>query len=293
MDGKEDFGGVGGGSAPAEKLEAGEVEIKVGTVPSAFMPVPLPSGRHKRWAKEADSVSGLMLRPCSGSRAAAEEGKMADLVYGGLSPCDSGRTLTGGEAKADSDSVSGGLNACSGILAEKESKEMGAVVAVKSKGAAAGGSPEGGKPAAAAAAEDARAVDDGEEDSEVKWVEMPLDHIHWILAQKRENNTVPPIEDYDLYRSEEDAKSTVFSQKSIDETRELFTRLHASLQASHDDFFEYQAWVREVYESNGRVLIPEACSKDELQKEINDAWAQFKEEYARDHPDDSDTDSEV
>lgn len=59
-------------------------------------------------------------------------------------------------------------------------------------------------------------------------------------------------------------KSTVFSEKNIDEKRELFRNLHASLQASHDDFFEFQAWVHEVFEKNGRVLVPAACSKEEL-----------------------------
>lgn len=164
-------------------------------------------------------------------------------------------------------------------------------------GAVGGGSaPEDSEIGKPAAAEDASAADGGgEEDSEIKWVEMATEDIQWILSQKRENHAVPPIEDYDLYgRTEEDAKSTVFSQKSINEKRELFTKLHASLRASHDDFFEYQAWVREVYEKNGRVLIPEACSRDELQKQINEAWAQFEEKYARDHPDDdSDTDGEV
>jgi hypothetical protein len=43
---------------------------------------------------------------------------------------------------------------------------------------------------------------------------------------------------------------------------------------------------------NGRVLVPESCSKEELQEEINDLWAKCKEEYARDHPDDSGTETD-
>jgi hypothetical protein len=91
---------------------------------------------------------------------------------------------------------------------------------------------------------------------------------------------------------EDATKSTVFSQEHIGEKRELFRNLHASLQPSHDDFLEFQAWVREVFEKNGSILVPESCSKEELQEEISDLWAQFKEEYARDHPDDSDTETD-
>ncbi|KAL6653970.1 hypothetical protein ACP70R_007435 [Stipagrostis hirtigluma subsp. patula] len=143
----------------------------------------------------------------------------------------------------------------------------------------------GGKPAAEAPAAS----------SEIKWVEMPRDRVLWILAQKEENHPVPSIDDYDLYGTEGNAGPTVFSQKHVDEKRELFSALHASLQPSHDDFFEFQAWVRDVFQRNGCVMVPDGDgvgSEHDLQEEINDAWARFKEEYARDHADDSDIEEE-
>lgn len=41
-----------------------------------------------------------------------------------------------------------------------------------------------------------------------------------------------------------------------------------------DEWFEYQAWVRKVFERNGRVMVPEDVlgPKDELQKAIDEAW---------------------
>jgi hypothetical protein len=40
----------------------------------------------------------------------------------------------------------------------------------------------------------------------------------------------------------------------------------ATLQSEQDDFFEYQAWVHEVFLRNGRVMVPEdfVGPKDEL-----------------------------
>ena len=37
--------------------------------------------------------------------------------------------------------------------------------------------------------------------AETRWVEMPAEHVRWILAQRRENHPTPSIEDYELYRT--------------------------------------------------------------------------------------------
>lgn len=113
------------------------------------------------------------------------------------------------------------------------------------------------------------AASDGEEDDseseEINWVEMPLEHVLWILAKKWESDPVPTLEDFALYTQEdidrEDADGLI--RKSI-----------ASLQAAQDDFLEYQAWVREVFTNNGRVMVPEGVlgPKDQLQKAIDKYW---------------------
>jgi hypothetical protein len=117
-------------------------------------------------------------------------------------------------------------------------------------------------------------------------LEMPVEHVRWILAQKPEMHPTPSIEDYELYSTRDPVKSTVFSQASIDTKRELFTELFVSLRESHDDFFEYQAWVREVFERNGRVMVPDEVlgPRDDLQAEIDEIWARSGEEHLREHP---------
>lgn len=54
----------------------------------------------------------------------------------------------------------------------------------------------------------------------------------------------------------------------------LVRRMIASLQALEDDFFEYQARVREVYLRNGRVMVTEDFfgPTDQLQKAVDEAW---------------------
>jgi len=88
-------------------------------------------------------------------------------------------------------------------------------------------------------------------------------------------------------------RSIEFSQVNVDAKRELFAALFVSLQESWDDFFEYQAWVRKVFERNGRVMVPEEVlgPRDDLQAEIDTIWSRCGEEYAREHPE-SDSDQE-
>lgn len=108
--------------------------------------------------------------------------------------------------------------------------------------------------------------DEGDDsDSEINWVEMPEEHLHWILAKKRETDPVPTLEEFGIYTEED------LEKKDADK---LIRRTIASLQASQDDWFEYQAWVRDVFERNGCVMVPEGVfgPKDELQKAIDSAW---------------------
>jgi len=178
--------------------------------------------------------------------------------------------------------------------AEAEAEAAAAAAAVSSLSLSS--DSEGGKAAASAADATAGAgAGDASDSSETNWVEMPLHHVRWILAQKPEMHPTPSIEDYELYRTHDPVQSTVFSQASIDAKRELFTELFVSLRESHDDFFEYQAWVREVFERNGRVMVPEEVlgPRDDLQEEIDAIWARSREEYLREHPElESDSDEE-
>lgn len=176
--------------------------------------------------------------------------------------------------------------------AEAEAAAPGAGAAVCSL------SSEGGGKAAVSAAADASAeaavTASGSSSETTKWVEMPVEHVRWILAQKREKHPTPSIEDFEHYRTHDPVKSIIFSQANVDAKRELFTALFASLKESHGDFFEYQAWVREVFHRNGRVMVPENVlgPRDDWQEELNAIWAQCQEEYAREHPDESDSDLE-
>lgn len=150
------------------------------------------------------------------------------------------------DPKEDVDGVSSGLRT---LALEKE------------EGADAKEEQDDGKLTAADDALPLAAAVDGEEDDseEINWVEMPQEHVLWILAKKRESDPVPTLEDFGLYTQEdidrEDADGLI--RKSI-----------ASLQAAQDDFFEYQAWVREIFTNNGRVMVPESVlgPKDQLQK---------------------------
>lgn len=129
---------------------------------------------------------------------------------------------------------------------------------------------------------------------ETKRVEMPMDHVRWILAQKPENHPAPSIEDYELYRTQNPVRSTVFSQRNVDAKRELFTALLASLRESRDEFFAYQARIRGEFERDGRVMVPEEDlgPRDDWQEEIDEIWNKAKEDYAREHPDSDDESDE-
>jgi hypothetical protein len=86
---------------------------------------------------------------------------------------------------------------------------------------------------------------------------MPLSNLRWVLAKTRESDPIPTLEDYGIYTEED------LERKDADK---LIRRRIATLQSEQDDFFEYQAWVHEVFLRNGRVMVPEdfVGPKDEL-----------------------------
>ncbi|WVZ95249.1 hypothetical protein U9M48_041040 [Paspalum notatum var. saurae] len=59
----------------------------------------------------------------------------------------------------------------------------------------------GGKPAAVDVADEKPDAAAGSNGDGVKWVQMPLEDISWLLAQKREDYRVLTLEDYTLHRS--------------------------------------------------------------------------------------------
>ena len=51
--------------------------------------------------------------------------------------------------------------------------------------------------------------------------------------------------------------SRTMSQEEIERELASMERLKASLACVKDEFFAFQAWVRETYERNGHVMMPE------------------------------------
>lgn len=292
MAGKEDprrnFGAVGGGSAPAEKVEAEEDKLKLGAVLPASMPQPLLRGRHNKaisslTLSKADSASGATLMPCTGSRTVVtEEGKKADSVYGGLMPCAGGRTPTA-EEELKTDLFPGGLkgSTLSHISSEKGNEEKDAVTFAKRK---AEGSEAaecgGGKSADADEMTQAAAAA-----AEIKWEEMSLEYIAWVLSQKWEDYPVINLEDHSLHRNgsnmytQEELDDLMYTQDEIDEHREMLLKAKATTEAGREEFFEFQEWVRETFERNGRVMVPEGFNGPNpggIQDLIDEEWEKGK-----------------
>jgi len=108
----------------------------------------------------------------------------------------------------------------------------------------------GGEPAVkehgVLAEEEAAVAADWDSETEINWVEMPVSNVRWVLGRKRERDPVPKLKDYGIYTQED------LDKKDADM---LIRRAIASLQVDQDDFFEYQAWVREVFLRNRRVMV--------------------------------------
>jgi hypothetical protein len=127
------------------------------------------------------------------------------------------------------------------------------------------------------------------DDEEIKLVEMPESYVRWVLAQE-----IRPVFSLDDYYS---FTSDVVPQKWHDEQLELLASARESMLAWREEFFKHQAWVREEYEREGRVMVPaaddahpqiseeqEELNRLALQEEIDRVFAQAAEEFERGHP---------
>ena len=87
---------------------------------------------------------------------------------------------------------------------------------------------------------------------------MPEDYLRWLLAQTREADPVPTLADYRT----RDPKLLERLQEEIE-----------WLQASQDEFFEFQASVREKLEKNELVIVPAVAAgpTDQFQQAIDES----------------------
>lgn len=128
---------------------------------------------------------------------------------------------------------------------EKVAEE--AVIKAKRKAEAAGGASDGGMDAAGAnPTVEAASGDGGKEPApERKFVEMPMSLLSWILSQERPTGPL----NFPLLNPEEN-----------EEDRKLIEEINSHNQEREDMddlFYEFQAWVRQQYNKNGRVMCPE------------------------------------
>ncbi|KAL6620012.1 hypothetical protein ACP70R_035151 [Stipagrostis hirtigluma subsp. patula] len=104
----------------------------------------------------------------------------------------------------------------------------------------------------------------------VKLVELPVEYLKWVLAQRKEHYRVPTLDDYPPERVGE-------------EEEEAIRRVLASLQVAYDEFHELMAFVRDALERNGRVMVPEdrlIPNFRRLQVRVDQEWAGAKQELA-------------
>jgi hypothetical protein len=97
------------------------------------------------------------------------EEEEADLVYDGLRPCV-GRQILG--KQDDRDEVKDSLTAAKRKANDSQIAAAGASSDEKAEGTSGG---------------------DGQQAPEIKWVEMLLEYIAWLLVQKREEGLIPEI----------------------------------------------------------------------------------------------------
>ncbi|CAN6381295.1 unnamed protein product [Urochloa humidicola] len=116
---------------------------------------------------------------------------------------------------------------------------------------------------------------------EIKWVEMPLEYIAWLLSQKREDYSVRTLEDYCLYRSKAtdgNEDDLMYTQEELDRQqrqRELILKVKATDEAGREEFLAFQEWVRQTFEKNGRVMVPEGFGDPNfrgIQDIIDEEW---------------------
>ncbi|KAJ1276159.1 hypothetical protein BS78_05G192800 [Paspalum vaginatum] len=119
------------------------------------------------------------------------------------------------------------------------------------------GGQEPGDPPEKLTSDEEASSSSSEEEEEL--VEMPEDYLRWLLAQTRDTDPVPTLDDYcKIERGPEELKRV---QDEID-----------WLQASQDEFFELQARVRETLHRDGRVMVPAAVVGPQFQEQIDEFW---------------------
>jgi hypothetical protein len=101
----------------------------------------------------------------------------------------------------------------------------------------------------------------------VKMAEMPVEFLRWVLAQDKEDYRVPTLEDY--------------TEEELAEAKDTICTVIHSLQTTYDEFDEFRAWVRDVLENNGCVMIHEDMlfsDPKEWQESVDQEWAEARQE---------------
>ena len=83
--------------------------------------------------------------------------------------------------------------------------------------------------------------DDGAAVAMVKMAEMPVEFLRWVMAQDKEDYRVPTLEDY--------------TQEEVAEAKDTICTVIGCLQVAYDEFDEFRAWVGDVIENDGCVMI--------------------------------------
>lgn len=125
--------------------------------------------------------------------------------------------------------------------------------------------------AVAGASSDEKAETAGSSDvkaPEIKWVEMSLEYIAWLLSQKRE-------------REDNRSSSTITTDDNGYKQGELILDIMADDEAGKEEFFAFQDWVRETFGRNGCVMVPEDFNGPNprgIQDLIDEVWEKGRHE---------------
>ena len=109
--------------------------------------------------------------------------------------------------------------------------------------------------------------DDGAAVAMVKMAEMPVEFLRWVMAQDKEDYRVPTLEDY--------------TQEEVAEAKDTICTVIRCLQVAYDEFDEFRAWVGDVIENDGCVMIHEDMlfsDPKEWQESVDQEWAEARQE---------------
>ncbi|CAD6256214.1 unnamed protein product [Miscanthus lutarioriparius] len=110
-------------------------------------------------------------------------------------------------------------------------------------------------------------TDNGGAVTMVKMAEMPVEFLRWVLSQDKEDYRVPTLEDY--------------TKEELAEAKDTICSVIRSLQIAYDEFDEFRAWVRDVIDNNGCVMIHEDMlfsDPKEWQESVDQEWAEARQE---------------